>query len=776
MKIDINQGLNTKQVNDRIKKGLVNYDTTIETKSTKQIFKTNIYTLFNFLNLILAILIFIVGAYKNLLFLGTIICNTTIGIIQELKSKHIIDKLSLIVSSKAKVIRNGKENKININEIVIDDIVKLETGDQITTDSIILKGTIGVNESLITGEVDSIKKSVGDTLLSGSYIVSGECIGQVTHIGEDNYTYKISKDAKYVKPVNTEIMRSLKLIIKLISYAIVPIGIIFFLKQMYVSGNTTTNAVINTVAALISIIPDGLMLLTSTVMAISVIKLSRHKVLVQELYCIENLARVDTICFDKTGTLTKGALQVIDYVKFKNIDIQKIIKEINYNLDNHNPTMTALIKKYGKSNELSIKEIVHFSSERKWSGVTFKDNKTYVIGAPEIVLKNNMILKKQVDEYLKENRVIILASSNYELKNEKLPKDLEPIGIFLIQDEIRKESAKTIEFFQKNNVDVKIISGDNPKTVSQIASRLGLSFSNNYIDTTNLKNEELKEAAIKYSIFGRVTPQGKKIIVESLQKHGHTVAMTGDGVNDVLALRQADCAISIAEGSDAARNVSELILLDSNFNSIPKIVKEGRRTINNIERSASLYITKTLYALLLIILFLFVNSQYPFIPIQLTLTSAFTIGIPSLILALEPNNELVKGNFFLNVTSVAFPTAITIIFNMILLLIAADITKISNQDISTLAVLLVATTGFMHIYKISKPLNIIRTTLLVAMIISFLIAIFGLENLFSLSSINIYITAIYLILFLFSYLFFNIITQVFEKYVYKTTIGRKHEM
>ena len=764
-------GLTTKQIEERIKKGQVNYNTTIKTKSVKEIFRTNICTLFNFLNLFLAYLILIAGAYKNLLFLGTIFCNTFIGIIQELRSKKIIDNLSLIAAVKARVLRDNKQQDIEINEIVIDDILVLETGNQIVTDSVIKEGKIEVNEALITGEINPITKTKGDELLSGSYVVSGQALAQVVHVGEENYTYKISKDAKYIKPIGSEIMKSLKKIIKLISYIIIPIGILFFMKQMHVS-NQIDKSIVNTVAALIAIIPDGLMLLTSTVMAISVIKLSKYNVLIQEMYCIENLARVDTICFDKTGTLTKGIMQVTKYVSFNKKNIEDIIKEICYNLDNHNATMNALIDKYGKKNNYKVLETIPFKSEKKWSGLTFENIGSYIIGAPEMITKDKKILD-EIEQYESESRVILLAHSNEKFINQELPKNIEPLGIFLIDDIIREEAKDTINFFEENDVEVKIISGDNPKTVSKIAKKLNLSFWDKYIDTTNLSEEELKEAATKYNIFGRVTPYGKKILVNSLQEHKHTVAMTGDGVNDVLALKQADCAIAVASGTEAARNVSQLVLMDSNFNSIPKIVKEGRKTINNIERSASLFITKTLYALLLLTLFMFVDRSYPFIPIQLTLTSVFTIGIPAFILALEDNNERVKGNFLMNVTSVAFPTAITIIFNVILILITAEITNISNQDISTLAVLLLATTGFMHIYRISYPLNLVRRVLLITMITSFLIAVFGFEKLFSLSIINRELTAMYLILGLFSYLFFSIITKIFEKYIYKIKIRKR---
>lgn len=754
MKTNIKTGLTNEEVQERINNNEINHDTTIKTKSIKDIFKTNICTLFNFLNLFLGLIVLLVGSYKNLLFLGTILCNTAIGIIQEIRSKKTIDKLSIVSEKTAKVIRNKEEIIIPVIDIVKNDIIILEIGNQIATDCIIREGEVEVNESLITGEIDPIKKKPGDTLLSGSFIISGKCISEVIHVAEENYTYKISKDAKYIKQVNSEIMVSLRRIIKVISYLIIPIGILFFYKQMCIESNTIQNAILNTTAALIAIIPDGLMLLTSTVMAISVIKLSKYKVLIQELYCIENLARVDTICFDKTGTLTKGSMHVKEYIKIKQENIDEIIKEICYNLDNHNATMNALTDKYGKTNNLKVKEIIPFSSEKKYSAVVFEDF-TYAIGAPEYILKeipNN--LKELLNKY--EDYRILLLTKGKNIKN------LEPLGIFLIEDELRNDAKETIEFFEKNDVEVKIISGDNPKTVSKIAKKLGLSFWNEYIDTTNLTEEELIEASDKYKIFGRVTPQGKKTLIKSMQKNKHTVAMTGDGVNDVLALRQADCAITVKEGSDAARNVAQLVLLDSDFKSIPKIVLEGRRTINNIERSASLFITKTLYATFLLLLFLFVDRIYPFMPIQLSLTSTFTIGIPAFILALEPNNERIKKHFLLNVVKVAFPTSLTIAFNMILLLVTANITNITNTTISTIAVMLLGTIGFMHIYKISKPLNIIRTTLLISMITAFLIAIIGFESLFSLAIIDNGILAIYLILMLFSYLFFNIITKIFN--------------
>ncbi|MBP3921127.1 MAG: HAD-IC family P-type ATPase [Bacilli bacterium] len=755
------RGLTDEQVNERINNKQYNYDVTVVTKSVGQIFITNICTLFNFINVFLGLLILMVGSYKNLLFLGTILCNTAIGIIQEMRAKRTIDRLSLISEKMATVIRNDKYKKININDIVIDDIIVYEVGNQISCDTVIIEGMVEVNESLITGEIDPIKKKKGDILLSGSFVVSGSVVGRVIHVNVSNYTSQITLSAKYLKPIGSEIMRSMKQIIKVISYLIIPLGIIFFCKQYFLVNNSLDGAVVNTVAAIIAVIPDGLVLLTSTVMAISVIKLSKHNVLVQELYCIENLARVDTICFDKTGTLTTGMMHVSKFVKLKNFDFN-IIEEINYNLDNHNPTMDALVKEYGKNNSLLIDKIVPFSSERKWSGVSFINHGTYVIGALDFLFKDETLA-----QYNKNFRVVALARSSKSFINDSLPNDLELLGFFLIEDELRMEAKQMISFLEKNGVDVKIISGDNPSTVSEIATKLDLNFKDSYIDTTGLGDDDLENLVDKYHIFGRVTPQGKHFLIKALQKNGHTVAMVGDGVNDVLALRQADCGIALASGTDAARNVSEFVLLNSNFDSIPKIIKEGRRTINNIERSASLFITKTLYSLMLLALFLFVNIAYPFIPIQLTLTSVFTIGIPAFILALEPNEERVKGRFLLNVIGVAFPSSLTIVFNIVLLLIVDSMVDLSVESVATLGIILIATTGFMHMYYISKPLNVLRGTLLISMIISFLVSAVGFRRLFSLSLINKQIIVIYLLLLLFSYLFFNIITKIFDLFIYK---------
>ena len=633
----------------------MNYDTSLPTKSIKTIVRENIFTLFNLINILLGVAVFCVGSYKNLLFLIVIFCNTAISIIQEINSKKAVDKLSILAQAKVNCIRDGEKQEIGINSIVLDDLLMLETGNQIVADSIILEGEVEVNESFITGESDVIYKRKGDTLLSGSFVVSGKCKAEVIHIGDENYTSKISSGAKYVKKVNSEIMKSLNGIIKIVSIAIVPIGILLFFNQLGLTENSFKNAVVNTVAAIIGMIPEGLVLLTSTVLAVSVIRLSKRKVLVQELYCIETLARVDTLCLDKTGTITEGTMEVNDIIEITKSkeELEEILSEISSASDDNNSTIEAIRAKYKNKQKWKVINKIPFSSQKKWSGVCFKDKGSYIIGAPEFVLREKYDeYKERIEKYSNDYRVIIVANSEGDFIEKELPDKLEVLGFVLISDVIRKEASKTLKYFKEQGVNIKIISGDNPITVSKIAKRAGVENSEKYINMQEIKTkEQLEKAAKEYTIFGRVTPVQKKELVQALKKEGHTVAMTGDGVNDVLALKEADCSIAMASGSDATRNVAELVLLDSNFASMPEIVLEGRRTINNIERSATLFLVKTIYASILAIIFLFVNMPYPFMPIQLTLISTVTIGIPSFVLALEPNKERIKGKFLRNVIS-----------------------------------------------------------------------------------------------------------------------------
>lgn len=765
---DCKFGLSDEQIGQRKKDNLTNNTISIPTKTIPRIFFENIFTLFNILNFILALAIVCVGSYKNLLFIGVIICNILIGTFQEIRAKKAVDKLSLISSTKADVIRNGKKHQIPIEEIVLDDIVSLSSGNQIVADCVVIDGMCEVNESLLTGESDSISKSKGDMLLSGSYIVSGNCKARVEHIGRQNYAFKISKDAKYVKKVNSEIMRTLNLIIKIISFMIVPIGIILFYKQFNIDTNTYKDAVVNTVAALIGMIPEGLILLTSTVLAVGVIRLSKHKVLVQELYCIETLARVDVLCLDKTGTITEGCMEITDIIEIdKNYSnkINDILSSMVYSLKDNNPTFDAIKAKFGINNVYDADNIMPFSSNKKWSGVYFNNEGSYILGAAEFIFKEQTsILHNELKKYSSENRVLVLAHSNNDFNGKELPDKIIPIALILIRDKIRPQAKKTLEYFKNQGVDIKVISGDNVLTVSNIAKNAGLENADNYIDATSLKSDnDIKNAAKKYTVFGRVTPQQKKKLILSLKELGHTVAMTGDGVNDVLALKEADCSIAMSSGSDAARNVSQLVLMNSCFDAMPKIVAEGRRSINNIQRSASLFLVKTIYSSLLSILFIFINMPYPFMPIQMTLISMFTIGIPSFVLALEPNHERIKGNFFINIISKSLPAAISVVLNIIIIAIITNLFHLSLGEFSTLSVILTGYTGILLLFKISVPFNTIRKGLLMFIIAGFSAGIIFGKSLFSLAQLNIYSILILISLIVFSTFLFLLILKLSEK-------------
>lgn len=719
-------GLTSKEVKERIQKGKVNYDTTTPSKSIKQILIENTCTLFNFINIILGVAIVLVGSYKNLLFLGVVVCNTLISTIQEIRAKKIVDKLSVISSSKAKVIRDGKETEIHIDNIVLDDLIIYELGNQIVADSKIVSGECEVNESFITGEAKTIFKKEGDTLLSGSFIVSGNVKAKVIHVGLDNYTSVISHDAKQMKKeVNSEIMRSLNKIVKYVSIALVPIGLLLLLRQFSIDGNTTQNAVTSVVAALIAMIPEGLILLVSTVLAISVLRLSKYNVLVQDLYSLETLARVDTLCLDKTGTITEGKMEVVDVLPINGHVVNEVdnaLEIISTNLNDKNPTFKAINEKYGNTSNIKAIKTIPFSSDRKYSGVALK-NESYVMGAPEFILGDKINdYSKQIDELSIENRVLVLIKTS-AIKKNVLPQNVEPLAFILIRDKVRKEAVKTLRYFMDNDVDVKVISGDSVSTVRNVAKAVGIEV-NGVFDAREINEEtDLNLVVEENTIFGRVKPDQKRMLISSLKHNGHVVAMTGDGVNDVLALKESDCGVAMNDGADAARNVAEIVLLDSNFDSMPKIVGEGRRTINNVERSATLFLSKTIYASLLALLFLFINYTYPFIPIQMTLINSLTIGIPAFILALEPNRSRVKGKFFINVISKAIPSGITTVVNILILVFVASILNIPNEQTSTIAVIITAYTAILLIYRISKPLNLLRKSLLILITLILLLMI-----------------------------------------------------
>lgn len=781
---ETDKGLTSEQVAERINDGLNNQAQELPTKSVKRILYDNIFTLFNVLNVILGLLVFYVGSYKNMLFLGVMLCNTAIGIFQEIRAKKTIDRLSIVSAKKVNVVRDGKVVQVHTDEIVLDDIIEFSQGNQIPVDCKVISGECDVNESLLTGESDAVHKTNGDVMFSGSFIVSGKCFVRVEHIGNENYASKISAEAKYIKKVNSEIMFTLKKIIKILTIIIIPLAILLLFRQYGASSvpaseTITTffgevnarfaDAMVSTVASVIGMIPEGLILLTSTVLAVSVIRLSKQKVLVQELYCIETLARVDVLCLDKTGTITEGCMEVVDTVPYDK-DIEKeniydIMCGITSAIDDTNATFMALKEKFNSKSPMQADKIVPFASEKKWSGVHFTEEGTYIMGAAEFILKtvpNN--LKQLLESYSRNYRTIIIAHSDNNFKDRDLPDDIKVLGIILLNDKIRAEAPQTLRYFADQNVTVKIISGDNPITVSDVARRANVKNYDKYVDATTLKtDEDIKEAMNKYTVFGRVTPEQKKKFVVSLKEQGHTVAMTGDGVNDVLALKEADCSIAMAAGSDAARSVSQLVLLDSNFASMPKVVAEGRRSINNIQRSSTLFIVKTIFSTLLAFLFIFVSVSYPFQPIQLTLVNAFTIGIPSFILALEPNKDRIKGVFFFNIMKKAVPAGLTTVINIILSIIAKFAFCLTEGEYSTLAVCLTAATAMMILFQISIPFNAIRTALYIAMTAGLTIGILCFRTFFGFSVISLKLLLVFAVMLVIAIAIFILLTLPMKK-------------
>lgn len=751
------KGLNTKEVESLKEKGLVNYKSDVKTKSIGQIIFGNFFTLFNFLNLGLALAVFWAGAYKNLLFLGVVLCNTLISTVQEIRSKKTVDKLSLLNENKVTVVRNGKEEEISIYDIVLGDTIKLKPGNQIPTDSKVLSGEILANESLITGEEESIAKEKNSKLYSGSFVTSGTCFAEATHVGKDNYAAQISMEAKYIKKVNSEIMNFIKKIIKYISIIIIPIGIILFLSQVKTS-DTVNDAIVSTVAALIGMIPEGLVLLTSTVLAVSVLRLSKYNVLVQELYCIETLARVDTICLDKTGTITEGKMDVADIIPLNGTNMNEITDALgimSYHMNGDNQTMNAISEKYARKNNYKVLKIIPFSSKNKWSGISF-EKETFIIGAPDVIEKSKI---KELENII-ESRVVLLSKTDEKL-DKTLPKKLKPMALIVISDKIRREARATLKYFKEEGVDIKLISGDNPKTVAAIAKKVGIE-DIRFIDMSKAKLSP-KDLVENYNIFGRVKPNQKKDLIVALKAKGHTVAMTGDGVNDVLALKEADCSVAMNSGSDAARNVSQLVLLDSNFSSMPKVVAEGRRSINNIQRSSSLFLCKTTYSALLAVLAIILSLTYPFIPIQLTLTSVVTIGIPSFILALEPNNERISGKIVTNVLKKSLPTALTITINILIIMILPSFIRLTQDEISTLCVIMNGLTGFMLLYNISVPFNTLRRILFLTLLLMFVIGIVFLRKIFSLVILTPNLLILTAGLFAIAVILFNFFTKLFNK-------------
>lgn len=727
---DIHIGLTSQQVEQRLEQHLHNEAMGRITKSYREIFRDNIATLFNLINAVLAALIIYVGSYRNLLFLGVAFSNLVIGIFQEIRAKRILDQLSLIHESTISVIRDQKTCEIHTEELVLDDIMVLKSGAQICSDCYIREGKLEVNESNVNGESDVIVKRSGDFLYSGSYILSGSAYAQVEHVGEANYANSIMKDAKVLKKHKSELRDSINFIIKYIGIAIIPIGILLFLKQYYWLDYSFGEAVVPTVSALIGMIPEGLVLLTSVALAVGSIHLAKHHTLVQELYCIETLARVDMLCLDKTGTITQGNMQVESIVSDSRHDIKKILAWMMFALSDDNSTAQAIRHYIQETEDGNAKATIPFSSARKYSAVEFEHG-TYLLGAYECMpIQKDAMAEAQIMQYTtKGYRVLTLAHSHGAIVQDQLCEPGVVIAFILLSDPIREEAADTLNYFAAQGVDIKIISGDNPVTVQRIAHKANVLNADAYVDASTLSDEQIPEALKQYTVFGRVSPQQKKLIIRSL-KQNHTTAMIGDGVNDVMALKEADCSIAMAQGSEAAKNIANLVLLDNNFKNMPYIVAEGRRVINNIQRAASLFLVKTIFSTALSVITLFLNSRYPFVPIQLTLISSLTIGIPSFFLALEPNHTRVKGNFVINVLSHAAPGAFMVVATILSVSLYTSIFQYGDETRSTMCVILTGACMLTALRRICSPFTRQRRILFLMMAIAFALAIIFLPNVF----------------------------------------------
>jgi len=726
---DCAAGLTDAQVAQRVRKGLVNGRGEIRTKSVSRIVRENTVTFFNILNFLFAAFILSVGSLKNLLFLGVTVCNTAIGIIQEIRAKKVIDSLSLITASKARVVRSGRDTEVPVEKIVLDDVIVLSSGNQVPADCSILDGQCEADESLLTGESDLVAKSGGDTLLSGSFLVSGKCRARVEHVGRDNYAEKIAASAKYYKKPNSEILTWTNRIIRIVAYTVIPVGALLFCKQFFFLHTTYRHAVVSTVAALISMVPEGLVLLTSVVLAVGVIRLARRKALVQELSSIEMLARVDTLCLDKTGTLTEGTMQADDVIPLNGTDraaAERALAALAAALDDGSPTMNAVKEAFPRPPAWKCGGQVAFSSARKWSGAAFGENGSYALGACEFILGDRYAEVRPLENrYASEGRRVLLLARVKSLSPDGIdPAGAAPLALVLLSDRIRKSARKTLEYFSGQGVDLKVISGDNPAAVANIARKAGLKNAGSYVDASTLKDgAAIREAAGKYTVFGRVTPKQKLDLVKALKAKGHTVAMTGDGVNDVPALKESDCSIAMASGSDAARSISNVVLLDSDFASMPRIVGEGRRCINNLQRSATLYLVKAIFAVLTDVLFIFLTCSYPFQPIQFTLINAVSIGIPSFVLALEPNRDRIHGKFIVNVMRKSLPGALTLTIDTAILAAVSVFFTFSAREISTLAVLLTGYAELAVLFDVCRPFHARHAALFSAMTAVFLAAL-----------------------------------------------------
>lgn len=773
VRTDASLGLTDDQVHERINKGQTNLTPNRNVKTYKRIFFENTFTFFNLLCLAVAISLICVGAWSNCLFMAIIIINTAIGIIQEIRAKKTIEKLSLLTAPAVRVIRSGVEQTITTDEVVIDDIVVLSNGKQVVADGTIVEGSVEVNESMLTGESLPIKKKVGDTILAGSFIVSGNCKCRVEKVGENNYIQQLSAKAKQYRRPKSELFNSLKGIIKVIGIIIIPIAILMIINN-YSATNNITKTVTQTAGSIIGMIPSGMFLLCSVTLTVSVIKLSRRQALVQDLYCVEMLARVNVLCLDKTGTITDGTMKVYNCIQLSNTNytLKRIMGSMLSALGDNNQTSQALINYFGYNKELKPVVTLPFSSTRKLSAVSFENAGTYIMGAPEFVIPNNPDEKinNLVEQYSKDGyRVLLVAYSSSNIIKDNPPSNRTPVALLILEDRIRDDAVSTIAWFKNNDVKVKIISGDNPLTVAEIAKRVGVENTESFINLEGLNEKQVIAAANKYTVFGRVTPEQKAILIKAIKADGNTVAMTGDGVNDILALKEADCSIAMASGSEAVRSVSHMVLLNSDFGSMPATVLEGRRVINNVQKSSSLFFMKTIFTIVFSIICLILRTPYPLSTVQMLLMETFVIGIPSFFLAFLPNDKRISGKFIYNLIRNALPGAITLILNvssiyLFIYLTTGDIKPAPQLElISTMCALTLTFTGLGLLIRLCKPWTVLTGLLFGTMLTLCVLGIAFLPNFFNLIPIDLTAKLYITILAIISPTLINFIYAVFEK-------------
>ena len=751
-------GLTDEEVRQRVEEGFTNRTDISTDKTTKEIVISNVFTYFNLIFLVITILLIMVGSFRNLTFLPIIIGNTVIGIVQEIRAKKTLEKMSLLNAPHADVIRNGSVKQISTEELVKDDVILLTAGKQICADAVVISGNIQVNESLLTGEADEVEKTEGSTLMSGSFVVSGECYARLEKVGNESYISKLSLEAKSMGgKEQSEMIRSINLIVKWVGIVIIPIGLILFWQSHFVNGESITKSVTSTVAAIIGMIPEGLYLLTTVALALSTMKLARKKVLLHDMKSIETLARVDVLCVDKTGTITEPDMKLKEIFLCKNsgadgtqtaltLDELKslILDYANASVDN-NATMLAL-KAYAAEALTNNTSALHrtavsqqaFSSSLKYGSVTFSDG-TYLLGAPEFIMHEDFArIEEEIIPYAdKGDRVLLFARYNGENVENGINGSVTPLGFVALANPIRANAVKTFEYFKSQGVAIKVISGDNPRTVSRIAIQAGIESAESFVDAATLDTEDkIADAVNKYTVFGRVTPKQKKQLVKALQAKGHTVAMTGDGVNDILAMKDADCSVAMASGSEAAAQAAQVVLLDSDFAHMPDVVYEGRRVVNNIQRSASLFLVKNIFSLLLSLFSVILMVTYPLEPAQVSLISMFTIGVPGFLLALEQNKDRIKGHFITNVMLKALPGGLTDVIAVGALVVCGEVFCISDASIGTIATLVLSVVGFMILFKISEPLNGMKYAVIIGNIAGLVFSGFFLKKLFALTDLS----------------------------------------